>query len=72
MTGNDEIFEMLSDCMSRDLLLNEWETEFIGSLEKQLDNNRSLSIKQIDILERIWEKVTKFGGGYDDQRGWQR
>ncbi len=35
---------------------SEWEKQFIGSLAKQLDQGRSLSGKQKEILERIWKK----------------
>jgi len=52
---------MVDDCMDRESKLSEWEFSFIDSLNILLDNDYSLSMKQIDVLERIWENVTKNG-----------
>ena len=37
--------------------LNEWEMQFITSVDNQLNNGRNLSQKQIESLERINEKL---------------
>lgn len=39
--------------------LNSWETEFIESIGTQLLAQRNLSIKQANILERIYTEKTK-------------
>ena len=56
-----EYQEMVNDCQNREALLNDWETNFIDSIEEQLAERGFLSDKQISILERIWEKVTERG-----------
>lgn len=38
--------------------LNDWETEFVESIGKQLEAGRALSDKQDEVLERIWRKAT--------------
>lgn len=39
--------------------LSNWEVDFINSIASQLDNNRNLSEKQADIVERIYSERTK-------------
>lgn len=36
--------------------LTEWEERFIESIENQLNDERSLSEKQQEILDRLWDK----------------
>jgi hypothetical protein len=60
-TWEDEYQSMISDCENRESRLSEWEQEFIQSLSEQLGTGRTLSIKQIDRLDIIWEKVTRNG-----------
>ena len=38
--------------------LNDWESNFVDSIENQIDNNRNLSQKQAEILERIYAEKT--------------
>lgn len=57
----EEWQQMIDDCGDRESRLNEWETEFIESIDSQLYGTGSLSPKQVSILERIWEKVTEKG-----------
>jgi len=55
---------MIDDCFAtkrREEKLTEWEHEFLQSLEEQVASRRSLSEKQIAVLERVWEKVTDQG-----------
>jgi hypothetical protein len=54
---DDKHRDWISKCEESDKL-TEWELNFIKSLKKQLDNKRSLSIKQADILERIYADKT--------------
>lgn len=50
---------MISDCLTRDKKLTAWELDFVNSIATQFDAGKFLSDKQEDILERIWNKVTK-------------
>mgnify|MGYP003442239273 FL=1 len=54
----DEAFEQIGDCENRSEKLSDWELEFIDSISHQLTRTGSLSEKQIEILDRIWNKVT--------------
>ena len=59
-----EYKEMIDDCLktkSREDRLTEWEAEFLDSIETQMVSKNTISQKQIDVLERIWEKVTSRG-----------
>jgi len=53
--------EMLDDCESRDDNMNDWESDFCESIREQLDNGRSLSTKQVEMLEKIWDRLTERG-----------
>ena len=57
----DDYRTMIDDCSDRESQMSEWECGFIESLDEQLYDTKSLSTKQIDVLNRIWEKVTKRG-----------
>ena len=56
-----EYQEMVTDCEDRESLLSEWETTFIESVGEQIAEKEFITIKQVAILERIWEKVTEAG-----------
>ena len=53
-----EIESMIEDCENRSEKLSEWELTFIDDISRQFDKSGSLSEKQLDKLETIWEKVT--------------
>lgn len=57
----DEYRTMCEDCEKRESRLTEWEQNFVQSITEQLDAMRSLTAKQIETLEMIWEKATKKG-----------
>ena len=57
----EEYRQMIYDCEDRESKLSEWETNFIDSIHDQLRNKNSLTPKQIETLDNIWEKVTKNG-----------
>ena len=61
MTTQDEVLQMISDCEARESRLSEWEAGFIDSINKQVEKDRSLTEKQDETLNRIWEKVTENG-----------
>ncbi len=52
---------MVEDCEARESRLSPWEREFIDSIRHQLDQGRTLTIKQADTLDTIWEKATERG-----------
>lgn len=56
-----EYLTLVEDCVNRQERLTDWETNFIDSISRRLSNNQDLSPKQIEVLDRIWEKVTKHG-----------
>lgn len=35
---------------------SDWERNFIASVAKQVDQGRKLSDRQLEIIERIWDK----------------
>lgn len=53
-----EITTMINDCVRKLSRCNPWETDFIKSIQKQNAEGKSLSLKQIESLDKIWEKVT--------------
>jgi len=57
VTG-DDVPVMIEDCMNRESKLSEWEAEFIDSLDSQLREGNSLTQKQQEKLEQIWERIT--------------
>ena len=58
MLDADDISTMLEDCEKRESKLTEWEATFIDSLSSQYIKRGSLSEKQCDIPEKIWDRVT--------------
>lgn len=38
--------------------LSDWELNFIMSIKRQLEEGRQLSIKQTEVLDRIYEEKT--------------
>jgi len=57
----DTYLEMLDDCEKRQSLMSDWEATFVDNLYHWLDTGSSLSQKQIEKLENIWERVTRNG-----------
>ena len=60
-TWADEYLTMVDDCEKRESQLTEWESGFIDSIGVRIGNDMPLTIKQIETLESIWERVTKHG-----------
>lgn len=58
---SSEYLKMCEDCEKRESCMTEWECNFIDSLQRQLAAERQPSPKQIEVLDRIWEKVTARG-----------
>lgn len=42
-----------------ELELNNWESDFMDSIRKQIDEDKDLSPKQINCLEKIYQKATE-------------
>lgn len=57
-TESEEHWQMVQDCETRESKLSEWERSFIDSVGKQLADDKTLSPKQIETLDKIWERVT--------------
>lgn len=53
--------QMVEDCEQREERLSEWERGFIDSIAKQLRDGRSLTTKQAERLDEIWERATARG-----------
>ena len=60
-TWTDEYYTMIEDCEKRESRMTEWEQSFIASVSEQLTTRGSLSPKQIELIDRIWERVTRHG-----------
>lgn len=60
-TGFDEHQQMVDDCEKRESRLTDWEQGFIDSIGMQLERGRSLSAKQLEILNKLWERATENG-----------
>lgn len=58
MSDGDDISQMIEDCEKRQEKLSEWEQSFIDSISHQLAKSGSLSPKQQERLEQIWERIT--------------
>lgn len=56
-----EQMQMVEDCENREGRLSDWERSFIDSIKSQLTAGRTLSKKQSDQLDAIWEKATAKG-----------
>lgn len=55
---NDETDTQITDCENRSEDLSDWESHFIDSIRRQYDNKGELSPKQLETLDKIWERVT--------------
>ena len=56
---NEDHEAMINDCADHESRLTTWEFDFIGSLQDRLGAERELSERQAEVLEKIWNKVTK-------------
>ncbi|CAB4130378.1 hypothetical protein UFOVP119_2 [uncultured Caudovirales phage] len=58
MSERDEQARMIEDCEKREGQLSEWEQNFIQSLNERVGRGFSLTDRQSEKLEAIWERVT--------------
>ena len=56
-----EWVQMIDDCEARESRLSDWEREFIASISEQIGKGRTLTPKQAETLERVWDETTKRG-----------
>ena len=56
-----EYVTLLEDCEKRSEKLTDWELGFVDSLQRQLADGRRPTAKQIETLDRVWEKATARG-----------
>lgn len=56
-----EQLTMVEDCEERESKLTEWETGFLDSIRHRLEEDKPLSDRQAETLDRIWQKVTAKG-----------
>lgn len=53
--------QMIDDCERREERLSDWERSFVDSVGKQLRDGRTLTSKQAEALDAIWERATARG-----------
>ena len=53
------VFKINQAVQDGHMTLNDWETDFILNIQKQNQRNIPLSIKQDEILEKIWKRTTE-------------
>ena len=57
----EEYQQLIDDCMDRQSQLNDWEISFLDSINDQVAEEGTLSDRQFEKLESIWERVTENG-----------
>lgn len=58
MSDHDEQILMIKDCEEREEKLSDWERNFVQSLRERVDKNLSLTDRQIEKLNQIWDRIT--------------
>jgi hypothetical protein len=57
----DDVLAMIEDCENSESELTEWEADFIESISDQIGRGLSITAKQVDKLDSIWQRVTREG-----------
>jgi hypothetical protein len=57
----NEHLQMVEDCEAREGRLTKWQRDFIDSIGHVLARGGSLTPKQAETLESIWEQATRKG-----------
>lgn len=60
-TWAEPYLTLIDDCEGRESRLTDWERGFVDSLRSQIERDRRPSVKQIETLGSIWERVTARG-----------
>ena len=50
--------QMIDDCERRESKLTAWEYEFIDSLANRVCRGHTLTDKQAEKLQKIWDRIT--------------
>ena len=61
MSCKEEYQQLVDDCMDRQSQLNDWEISFLDSINDQVAEEGTLTDRQFEKLESIWERVTENG-----------
>ena len=61
MDWSSVYIQQIEDCERRESRLTEWEASFIDSLRAQIEKGVRPSYKQLDTLDRIWDRATARG-----------
>jgi len=56
--SRDELTRWVHICMTEGRNLTKWEEEFLWSMQHRLEEHRSLSERQVEVLEKIYEEKT--------------
>lgn len=65
----DDITQALEDCLmceDADDLFDEWEHDFLQDINDQWNIKNYLSIKQEDVLRKLWSKTKSRDADYDE------
>ena len=57
----DEYIQQIEDCRKRDHMISAWDADFLESIESRLLMGNTLTPKQTNKLDEIWEKATSKG-----------
>jgi hypothetical protein len=57
----DEYLRQIDDCERRESRLTDWERNFLDSLRRQIEGGRAPTVKQIESLDKTWERITARG-----------
>ena len=57
----DELMQLVVDCENRESRLNGWERGFVDSIRRRLEQGQSLTDRQRETLESVWEHATERG-----------
>ena len=60
-TWTDAYYDTIKACRRQKHLLKQWDISFLDSIENYLNQEKPLTHKQIQALDKIWQRVTKFG-----------
>ncbi len=57
--ANQGYAQLIEDCEENESKLSGWECTFLDSLKGYIHRDDCLTDRQIEALERIWERVTR-------------
>lgn len=61
MPDDDDPMQLIEDCENRESRLSDWERTFVSDMRTWLESGRSLTKKQRERLDEIWELATAKG-----------